>query len=390
MTVQLLDFDEILTLAERETGAYGIADEGLITRSSALVEKINSRGPYAPHQIEPMRQQVQRMLAGRLSVLLDRQRFPAIAEEKIERPIFIVGFPRSGTTLLHSLIAEDPATLSVQALHLFSPSPPPGAGPVCAERIAFANRRIADWMDFSPAQRTMHPYIDKGAWQLCENEEVFSLDFHNAYPYFYFNVPTMEPTDVSLDADGIRAAYNFQRELMQHIQWNTGKTRWVCKGPSAQMHIEELFEVFPDALCVWPHRPLVDIYASNVALRASIYDAIRGRPNDWTRQPKLYVEAMKAAFDELMASDRIRDPRIIHMRFHDIAADPMSALREIYGRHGIAVTPEFQRRAEAWLADPENAVDRYGRYPYNYEAFGLDREWVEELFADYSRHFELE
>ena len=55
-----------------------------------------------------------------------------------------------------------------------------------------------------------------------------------------------------------------------------------------------------------------------------------------------------------------------------------------------ALAPEAERRMSTWLADPENAVDRFGRYPYSYEAFGLDRDWVEELFADYSRYFGLD
>jgi hypothetical protein len=392
LTVQIRDrlsFDEILTLAERESGAYGLADAGLRARASAMVDRFNARGPYALHQIDAMRRQVQRMLAARLKILLDRQYYPDIAEERIERPIFIVGFPRSGTTLLHSLFAEDPEVLTLQSWNLYSPSPPPGAGPVCAGRIAYAQRRIEEWMDFCPAQRSMHPYIDKGAYQLCEDEELFSLDFHNAYPYYYFNVPTLEPIDVIV-GDGIRDAYLFQRDFLQHLQWNTGKTRWVCKQPGAQMHIGALLGAFPDAICVWPHRPLVDIYASNVALRASIYDMIRGRPNDWTSQPKKYVQSMKAAFDDLMANDLIRDPRILHLSFRELSADPIGALRKVYRRLDLEVSPEFQRRVEAWLADPGNAVDRYGRYPYNYEAFGLDRGWIEELFADYSRYFGLD
>lgn len=391
MTVQLRDslaFDEILKLAERESGAYGLADEGLLARARSMVDRFNARGPYAPYQVDGMRRQVLRMLAGRLKMLLDRQRHPGIAEEKIERPVFIIGFPRSGTTLLHALLAEDPDVLKIQSWNLLSPSPPPGAGPVCSQRIAEAQRRIEEWMDFCPAQRMMHPYIDKGAYQLCENEESFSLDFHNAYPFYYFHVPSLEPADV-LPPDGL-AAYRFHRELLQHLQWNTGKTRWICKEPGAQMHLGTLFDVYPDALCVWAHRPLVEIYASNVALRAAVYDTIRGRPNDWTSQPKQMVQNMKAAFDRLMANELIRDPRVLHLSFRELSADPLGVVRKVYERRGVEVSPEFEARVKAWLADPENAVDRYGRYPYSYEAFGLDREWVKDLFADYSRYFGLD
>ena len=64
-------------------------------------------------------------------------------------------------------------------------------------------------------------------------------------------------------------------------------------------------------------------------------------------------------------------------------------MREIYARRGWQVSQEFEGRMQAWLDDPENKVDRYGRYPYSYEAFGLSKQWIEDLFADYSQRFGL-
>ena len=130
-----------------------------------------------------------------------------------------------------------------------------------------------------------------------------------------------------------------------------------------------------------------DIFASIIALTASVYDTISGAPRDWTEHARGSAEGMKAALDHLMASSIIDDPRILHMPFHDIARDPVGAVRTILEKRGGAMSAEFERRAQAWLDDPENQVDRYGRYPYSYEAFDLDKAWVEELFADYTERF---
>ena len=228
MTNQLC-FSDILTMAERESGAYGLADPGTIRRASAMVEWINSQGPYTVDQLRRMQVQVRRLLSTRLRVALDRKTYPGIAEVKIERPIFIIGFARSGTTLLHSLLAEDPAVLKPLGWHMYSPSPPPGSGPVASERIAYAQRRVEEWMDFCPGQKPMHPYVDKGACQLLEDEELFTLDFHNAYPYHYYHVPALSPM-VVLGSNQVDA-FRWHREMLQHLQWNTGKTRWVESSP---------------------------------------------------------------------------------------------------------------------------------------------------------------
>src|ERR1700753_1904212 len=107
-----LSFPSLLTLAERDSGAYGLMDGGLKARVQSMLDWINERGPYQPYQLDAMRRQLLRLLANRLRVADDRRRYPGSAEEKIERPVFIIGFARSGTTLLHSLLAQDPDVLA--------------------------------------------------------------------------------------------------------------------------------------------------------------------------------------------------------------------------------------------------------------------------------------
>jgi len=385
---ELVSFEDIVGLAQRESGAHEVGDERLLGRVRAAVEWINGNGPYTPDQVDAMSRQLQNLLARRLKMMLDRERFAGIAEVKIERPVFIVGYPRAGTTLLHSLLAEDPDVLAPQSWHMYSPSPPPGAGPVVPERIAYAQRQVEAWMDFCPAQKPMHPYIDKGAFQLIEDDEVGAIDFRNTYCYHFYRVPTMEHY-VAFEKD---EADNFRwhREFLQHFQWNSGKSRWACKGPAHQGRLREIFEVYPDALCIWTHRPIGEIFASIVSLSASIFDTVTNRPTDLKANARLHAEAFKPGLDAVMAQELVDDPRVMHLDFRELTADPLGCIRQIYGKLGLFVTDEFATRVGDWLAAPENQVDRYGRYPYSYEALGLEREWVEELFAGYSRRFGLD
>jgi len=382
-----LSFDDILVMAERASGAFDLADEGLRGRVRWMIDWINERGPYAPDQVRDMHKQVQDLLANRLRMALDRSRIPGIAEQNIERPIFVIGFPRSGTTLLHSLIAEDPECQTLRSWHMYSPSPPPGSGPVVGERIAFAQRRIEDWMDFCPAQKPMHPYIDKGAQQLIEDEESFTLDFQTAYPYHLYKVPTLEPMAVP-DTDPV-GAFSFHRELWQHLQWNTGKTRWAGKGPSHQNNLDALFKVYPDAICVWAHRPISQILPSIASLSAACYEAIQRRPLDPAHGIRKLAETLKAGFDRVMSNSLIDDPRVLHLPFKEVSSDPIAAVRKVYDKRGFEFTPDFEQRMRAWLGDPENAVDRYGRYPYGYERLGVTQDEIEDMFSAYSQRFGL-
>jgi hypothetical protein len=383
-----LSYDKLLRLAERESGAFGLADAALLARVKGMVEWINSRGPYTPDQVAGMRVQLQRILVNRLRLILDRAAFPGIAAERVERPIFVIGFARSGSTLLHGLLAEHPDALSPLVWHTRMISPPPGAGPIAPGRIAYANRFVEQWIDLCPGQLILHPYADMGAYMTIEDEEIYSLDFRNAYPSLYYRMPTLDVRVLMDDEDG-RDTFRFHREVLQHLQWNSGKTHWVCKTGSAQGNLPGFFDVYPDALLVWSHRPVEEIYASNVAVRSVTFDAINGGGTDWTAQSRERALKMKAYLDQLMGSEMIDDPRIMHIPFHELSADPIGTVKKIQARRGGSVSPEYEERLRGWLADPGNKVDRYGRYPYSYEPLGFTKEWVRALFAGYSERFGL-
>jgi hypothetical protein len=382
----VLHADNLLAWAERESGAAGFADERLRRRVGAMIDWINERGPYTPDQLDGMKRQIQKLLVNRLLIALDRHRFPGITAEKIEQPVFIIGFARSGTTFLHSLLAEDPEVLSLQSWNVLTPSPPPGAGPIASGRLAYAQRAMEDWMDFCPAQRPMHPYIDKGAFQLCEDEEVLTLDFRYAYPYYLFRVPTLEGAILDNEQAG---AFAFHREVLQHFQWNTGKRHWICKSPAAQHHLDAIFQAYPDARCIWAHRPMTEMFASLVTLSNVLFDTVAGEAKDRRDWAHTFALSMKAAFDRLLANDLIDDPRIMHIDFREMSSAPMAAIGKMYEWLGRPVTQNFSDRVAGWLADPDNRVDRYGRYPYSYEALGVDESWIAGLFSDYAQRFGL-
>jgi hypothetical protein len=390
MTTQTgaLDRKEIVDAAQRETGHYGLVDDGLLTRLGRLIDYINERGPYTAARCEEMQHQIRLLLSTRLRLAGDRRRLPAIAAEQVERPIFVIGFPRTGTTLLHSLLAEDPATLAPRALHSHEPSPPPGEGPIAAQRTGRTRRDLERMLDQIPGLLALHPYWDKLEDALIEDEELFTLDFRNAYPTLLYRVPTLSVM-VNIGDEDAGGAFGFHREVLQHLQWNTGHKRWACKGVGHQFLLEQLFAVYPDALCVWPHRDPVEIQASTLAISVVVYDSITGRHSDWKPYARAWVEGMKLGLDHAMASPLIDDPRIMHLDFREVAADPVSVVRKVYDRGGLDFTPGFEQRIRAWLADPSNRTDRYGRYRYTYEPFGLEAGWVRELFTDYRRRFNL-
>ena len=181
-----LDAGEIITAAGHATGHFNVLDAGFATRLTKLTEWLNQHGNLSREQSLAARAQILQIVITRLLLEVDRKRLPAIAAEKIERPIFVIGYSRTGTSLLHSLLAEDVAHQGPVWWQTHQPSPPPGEMPVARGRIESAQREMDSWNQHTPGLLTLHPYWDDGVNALIEDEEIHTIDFQNVYPTLLF------------------------------------------------------------------------------------------------------------------------------------------------------------------------------------------------------------
>ena len=126
-----------------------------------------------------------------------------------------------------------------------------------------------------------------------------------------------------------------------------------------------------------------------MAITAVLYGGITNWQMDFQALGPAFVESIAASVSEAMESPLVDDPRIFHVDFHDLTRDPVDVIRRAYGHWRLDYTPEFEARMRGWLADPGNASNRYGRYDYAPEPFGLSREMIEQAFEGYSRRVKL-
>ncbi|WP_380879754.1 sulfotransferase [Sphingomonas sp. DBB INV C78] len=307
----------------------------------------------------------------------DRRRHPEIAAVAIDRPVFILGLPRCGTSLLHALIGSDPAVRTPLSWEVAMPSPPPDAATFEQDPRAqafddyVAANFSGKWADVLKA----HP-IGSRIPQECGM--ILETAFQGLNPVMLFRLSEYYRWYLQADT---RFGYEVHRMWLQHLAWRNPRRRWVLKVQEHAYHLPELLAAYPDAMFVQPHRDPVTVMASI----SRLIEVIRSVSFDHQDRAKLGHELLHLWHDgqkRMMAYRKAHpDLPILDMRYRDLAADPVAAVRAVYDFAGIEFTGASEEGVRAWLV--ANPADKHGRHVYSLEDYGLNEAQVRETYADY-------
>lgn len=368
----------MIASAEVATGTYRILPEDLRARFDSFAGYFRDNGPFTTDQKIAARRSLVRQLARRLSIERDVIDNPEIRDEPVDDAIFIIGFPRTGTSIIHALLDTDPAAHGPRAWNTYFPSPPPGQFPHTPERKRAGDAGVRAWIDAAPGILSLHPYWDEEGETLIEDEEIFSLDFRNPYPTMFCDAPALM---MMRGSDEPATAYAFLKLFMQHQQWKLPRRRWVMKGVDHQRYLKHLFAEFPTAHCLFPHREPGEFMASTLAIgMAAIDNIVSGAiPREAFAQGT--IADFRGRIESVMNEPLMADPRVRHFRFTEFIRDPVALLRSVYGEWRLPWSAEIEAGMRAWLDNPANNSSRYGRHKYTFEPYGVD--WpVEGKFLD--------
>src|SRR5215831_4378889 len=327
---------------------------------------------------------VVRFLSNLLRLAEEEKRAPEILAQPVRRPIFISGLPRSGTTFLHSLLAEDPANLVPRVWQLIHPY----AVRKSATRRDLRARRVARQLRLfgllAPDFRRMHP-IDAASPQECSEitAHVFaSLRFDTTY-----RIPSYRRW---LDESGHLEAYRFHKRFLQHLQHQTaGGGRWVLKCPDHVFALDAIRAVYPDARLVFVHRDPLAVLLSVARLTETLRQPFTrsidkleiGRQDSdrWLAATELMISA---------AQEQRATQEIFHVHYMDLVHDPVGTVTALYQHFGQPLDPSTADRIDRLIEAKPNGG--YGAHRSRLEEYGLDAALERERFARYMAHFGIQ
>jgi hypothetical protein len=371
-----VDAAAMLDEASRRTGLADFGDGAFRDGLRALVESFNSQDTSHAFGRIFFREYCTGLLVNRLKIQADLTRHPEIRDVAIVRPLFITGLPRSGTTLLHRLMSEDPAGRTLLMWEAMEPSPPPDrATRTTDRRIARARRQLALLHRLAPRLATAHEFAAESPE---EDNNLHSHAFAAGILGFMFDVP--DYVRWLRDQDYSRT-YRYTREQLQLLSWKFSGDYWILKAPAHLFSLDALLAVFPDASIVMTHRDPLRVVPSVCSLMAAMRGILTDRL-DLRRLGAETVEAISVGPDRaLEARARFPPARFFDVSYDRLVAAPIESVGAVCRHFGYDFSPEYERRAFRWLA--ENPQHKHGVHRYRLADFGLDEATVERHFGRY-------
>ncbi|MGB5349552.1 MAG: sulfotransferase [Polyangiales bacterium] len=374
----------LIDAAIRRAGSNDFGGEEFREGLEVFVESVEREGELSTLGRISCRETLLRYLTNRLRLQEYRSAHPEVADEVIERPVFIVGLPRTGTTILFNLLSEDPGNRAPLSWEVEWPVPPPDAKSYHTDpRIKDAEKLFGNLDRLIPTLPSIHEF---GALlpQECvpiNAHELLTVQFNVT-----FHVPSYQAW---LNRQSMLRSYEFHKRFLQHLQSKYMLDRWVLKSPAHLPAIDELLAVYPDALIIHTHRDPARVMPSlsslHYAFRCMSSDAVdparigRDVMDVWSLYLQRAVDARR--------QHRDKPGQFFDAQFEDTLRDPVGLLRRAYGHFGLEFTDAARDRMAAFLA--AHPRGSRGVHRYTPADFELDLGEIRERFAEYCCEFDV-
>lgn len=376
--------EKLLAAARKRTGLQNFGEPTFRQPLERLLASLEEEAELTLLGRMVARGDVLGLLENRLRLVDAFARNPEIAEAPIRRPIFVLGLPRTGTSILHELLALDPRNRVPMSWEVKYPFPPPERARYTTDpRIRRVEEELGRVDKLSPEFKKMHRM---GAELPQECVAITSLAFASMIFDTQYRVPSYQAW---LDAADMAPAYRLHRRFLQLLQWKCPGERWVLKSPGHLWALDALLDEYPDARIVQTHRDPVRVLSSV----SSLITTLRGLASDapdlqeiarhWTG---LMADGLSRTM-HVRESGRLSDDRVVDVRFAEFMKDPIGEISRIYRHFGDELDGAAAQAMRRFL--DANPSDKHGAHTYTFADTGLDLAEERARFRAYQERFSV-
>jgi Sulfotransferase family len=395
-----LEPEELCGVAQRRAGLTDFGGDEFRAPLAMLVGSLEREARLTFVGRVLVREILIQKLINRLLLADSIRRHPEILDVEIREPIIITGLPRTGTTLLHRILAQDEALRHLQMWEVWKPAPPPDpsshatdprrdgraynnsdapglAGVVCTleDRLIGAEtirkRQAAHFVGMSEPEECQLLFMNSFTSQ---EFVLFFADAVPSYAMWLLDQSLLEP-------------YAYYRRQLQLLTWKFPGRRLILKSPQHVQSLGALFAVLPDAKVVWCHREPRSVVLSWCHLNridGEIYND--ASPGGARRLGPSVLNWLGTELDRALdVLPSLPQEQVVHVSYRQSVADPVAFALALRKRLGLGEGEAATKQMETWMSG--NGKHANGAPKYDAAAYGLTAEVIDERFASYRRAF---
>lgn len=372
-----LHADELMDTARRVTGLDDFGGDAWRPHFDVFLRALEEESNLHLVGRLLVRTEIVRTLVNRLKLARLWKQQPEILASRVEAPVFIVGSPRSGTSILHELMAQDPASRAPLMWEMNHPVEALGGSQVAES----ADMLQQFWHDLQPEYETMHAnsgYLPN---------ECISITLHEFLSDHWGGNHHVPSYDRYLQKSDQRPAYRYHKDFLKTLQLRGESKRWLLKAPSHIFQLHALFDVYPDARIVRTHRDPLKTLASSISLMGTL-KWMRCYEVDMSKAPAQLAFGYAYVYQreiEQRESGALPGDQFIDVRFEDIVRDPVKAIEGVYSQLGWPIEKDVRARIETYARNKPKGSR--GTHAYSLADTGLDAAAERERYRFYMEHY---
>lgn len=378
-----LQASELMDTARRNTGFDDFGSDEWLAGFHVFLTALDEEADLHLLGRLMTRSDILRWLEARLGIEAAYAQHPEIEDEVIDSPVIVTGLPRSGTSILFELLAQDVQFGSPRHWEIMFPYPPPEAASYETDsRIARCEHLVTQWSRVVPTYASMH---EMGANIPNECIVAMSCTFLSENLPGQYQIPSYNAWYYQQDLD---YAYAYYRRMLKVLQWKHPRQHWLLKAPSHLGNLPVLLRNFPDARVVISHRDPLVAQASVTSLLGTLYwmrsnQAFDASAFESLMSPEAGAARLNRVVD-LLESGAVPQDRVNHVLYSQLLEQPLTALQDLYQSMGLPLADSSRQAMERYLA--QKPQGKFGQHRYQGDD-AQERKRKRELFQHYQHYF---
>jgi len=378
-----LEESELIDTACRNTGFDDFGSDEWREGFTVFLKALNEEADLHLQGRLMTRSDILRWLEARLGVEAAYALHPEIEDEVIDSPVFVTGLPRSGTSILFELLAQDKQFGSPRNWEIMFPYPPPETASYETDaRIARCEHLVTQWNRVAPSYASMH---EMGANIPNECIVAMSCTFLSENLPGQYQIPSYNEWYYQQELD---YAYAYYKRMLKVLQWKNPRQHWLLKAPSHLGNLPVLLRNFADARVVISHRDPLVAQASVTSLLGTLYWMRSSQAFDASAFESLMSpEAGSARLDgvvHLLESGDVPQDRVSHVLYSQLVEQPLDTLQALYSDMGLPLSDNSRHTMQSYLA--QKPQGKFGKHNYQGDD-EQERNRKRALFQRYQQYF---